>query len=79
MASQPAQFYAEDLVRLQKDKSILGVVESTHGDVSTHYPVNLARHEGGHIKYGEGVSVRDYHAFLREGIPPRNTVCVLCK
>lgn len=70
-----SQFYTEDLVLERSRKpSQLGFVLRTHGDVDSHIP--HPRSEYLDIKKDKNISKVEFRRFLRDGIPPKDTVLV---
>ena len=74
MAHQP-ELYPDDVVALQSDASILGVVEKTHGDVDTH-DAHPGRLEPDRIHHDRSISKAMFNKFMIDGIPPKDTVLV---
>ena len=72
MEQQP-ELYPDDVVALQSDGSIIGVVEKTHGDVDTHdaYP---GRIEPDRIHHDRSISKAMFNKFMIDGVPPKDTV-----
>jgi ubiquitin-conjugating enzyme E2 O len=72
---QKRELQTDDVVALATDNSILGVVEKTHGDVDTHEPYPQ-RQEPEKIHHDRGISKIVFNQFMRDGIPPKDTVFV---
>ncbi|KAK5175640.1 uncharacterized protein LTR77_000779 [Saxophila tyrrhenica] len=70
----PAPLFPDDLVANKDGENDVGVVEGTHGDVDTHLP-HPARNSADPIVC-DGVPKKLYKRFLKDGVPPPNTVFV---
>ncbi|TKA81090.1 hypothetical protein B0A55_02527, partial [Friedmanniomyces simplex] len=67
--------HTEDIVSKKTDTSLLGVVERTHADVDTHEP-SPQRYEPRPIKRHPDVQRASFRKFLKDGVPPKDTVLV---
>lgn len=67
--------YPDDIVAKKANLSLLAAVERTHGDVDTHIP-RPSQNELDPIKPDASISRAAFRQFLKDGIPPKDTVLV---
>ena len=72
---QQQELQTDDVVALATDDSMLGVVERTHGDVDSHEPYP-GRDEPDKIRHDRSISKTLFIQFMRDGVPPKDTVFV---
>jgi ubiquitin-conjugating enzyme E2 O len=68
-------FCVEDTVGLKDDKTSVGIVDRSFGDVDSHEP-RPQRDYGEDIERHADISEEDFAKFMKSGIPPRGTVLV---
>lgn len=67
--------YPDDVVAHKADATQLAVVERTHGEIDTHTP-SPGRTEQEPIKNDKSISKSSFRKFMKDGIPPTDTVLV---
>lgn len=68
-------FCVEDTVGLVDDKTSVGIVDRSFGDVESHEP-RPQRDYGEDIQRHADIAEADFAKFMKSGIPPRGTVLV---
>ena len=73
--SMDRPLHADDIVVSKANQKHLAVVERTHADIDTHEPYP-GRAEHDVIRHAKDINVAAYARFMRDGVPPKDTVLV---